>query len=169
MPEKWDAYDRFRNKMGFEIVRGEPVPDGVRHLVVHMVYYNDKGQLLIQRRSETKDLAPGVWAFTGGSALAGESAHQACIRETEEEMGFTPDMSDAETVISYSRIDSIVDVFLIKTDLDLNELTLQPEEVAESAWVSREELLDLINTPGKFWEYPYMSLLLKYLNEFIWA
>ena len=85
--EKWDAYDRFRRKLGFELVRGEAIPDGARHLVAHMVFYNDNGEILLQRRSDNKDLAPGVWAFTGGSALAGEDTMAACIRESREEMG----------------------------------------------------------------------------------
>ena len=167
--EKWDAYDRFRNRLGFEITRGEPIPEGVRHLVVHMVYYNDLGQLLIQRRSETKDLAPGVWAFTGGSALAGENSAQACIRETEEEMGFSPDMSEAEMAVSYSRKDSLVDVYLIKTNVTIDELQLQQEEVAEAAWVDRQGFMEMISIPGKFWDFPYLSLLIRYLDEYIWA
>ena len=165
MPEKWDAYDKFGKKLGFELIRGEAIPEGVRHLVVHMIYYNSRGEILLQRRSDTKDLAPGVWAFTGGSAIAGENSHDACIRETEEEMGFMPDMTAAERIVSYSRKDSIVDVYLIKTDVGIDELTLQPEEVAEAGWFNRDEFCELIGMNGKFWGYDYTDMVLKYLTE----
>lgn len=165
MPEKWDAYDRFRRKIGYEIVRGEPIPEGVRHLVVHMIYYNSKGEILLQRRSDYKDLAPGVWAFTGGSALAGEDSRTACIRETEEEMGFSPDMSTAELILSYTRKDTFTDVYLIKTDISIDKLRLQPEEVAEAGWFSRSDFETLICDTHRFWQYSYLPIVSKYLTE----
>ena len=165
MSEKWDAYDRFRRKLGYEIVRGDPIPEGVRHLVVHMIYYNSKGEILLQRRSDYKDLAPGVWAFTGGSALAGEDSRAACIRETTEEMGFEPDMSTAELIMSYSRKDSFTDVYLIKTNIEINELVLQPDEVAEARWLNRADFENLLAENGKFWDYSYLKSVYKYLIE----
>ena len=81
--EKWDAYGPRREKLGYELLRGQILPRGVRHLVAHMLYYNGKGQVLLQRRSESRPLAPGLWALTGGSALAGETSWQDCIRERD--------------------------------------------------------------------------------------
>ena len=60
--EKWDAYGPRREKLGYELLRGQPLPRGVRHLVAHMLYYNGKGQVLLQRRSESRPLAPGYRA-----------------------------------------------------------------------------------------------------------
>ena len=31
--ELWDAYDRDGNPLGFDLVRGEPLPEGAYHLV----------------------------------------------------------------------------------------------------------------------------------------
>lgn len=165
MAEKWDAYDRFRRKLGFQIVRGEAIPEGVRHLVVHMIYYNSKGEILLQRRSKKKDLAPGVWAFTGGSAVAGEDSVTACIRETEEEMGFSPDMSCAEVILSYSRKDSFTDVYLIKADIDVSGLKLQMEEVDEAAWFGKTEFMKIVCDKDRFWQYSYLPTVIKYLTE----
>lgn len=165
MPEKWDAYDKFRRKTGATITRGEPIPLGLRHLVVHMIYYNEKGQILVQRRSDTKELAPGVWAFIGGSALAGEDSIDACIRETIEEMGFEPDMKTAELIMSYSRKDNFTDVYLIKTDIETDELVLQTEEVAEAKWLNRAEFEQLISENGRFRDYSYLKTVYKYLVE----
>lgn len=40
--EKWDAYGPRREKLGYELLRGQPLPRGVRHLVAHMLYYNPR-------------------------------------------------------------------------------------------------------------------------------
>lgn len=165
MAEFWDAYDRFRRKTGEILIRGEKLPEGTRHLVVHMIYYNDKGEILIQKRSASKDLAPGVWAFTGGSALAGEDSIAACIRETSEEMGFIPDMSEAECIMSYSRRDTFTDIYLIKANIEICDLKLQPEEVDDAKWINRTDMLALAEDKNRFWDYSYIKTVLKYLTE----
>lgn len=165
MAEKWDAYDRFRNKMGFELTRGEPLPEGVRHLVVIMIYWNSRGELLLQRRADTKKLWPGSWSFTGGSAVAGETSAQACVRETQEELGFTPDMSQAELIISYMTRDDFTDVYLIKADVEVEEMRLQPEEVSETRWLSKEEFCKFVSDSEKFGYYPCTDIAVRYINE----
>lgn len=163
--EYWDAYDRFRRPLGYRIRRGDPIPKDARHLVVHMVYFNSKGEILVQRRADHKELAPGLWAFTGGSATAGESSVDACVRETQEEMGFVPDMREAELSISFVTRDAIVDVYVIKADVAIGDLRLQKTEVAEARWVGRKELLSLARDRESFWEYRYMDMLVRMLDE----
>ena len=34
--ELWDAYDREGNRLGFDLVRGEPLPEGVWHMVAEI-------------------------------------------------------------------------------------------------------------------------------------
>ena len=165
MAEKWDAYDRFRNKIGFEITRGEPLPEGVRHLVVIMIYWNSRGELLIQRRSDTKKLWPGIWAFTGGSALSGETSAQACVRETEEELGFTPDMSQSELIISYMTREDFTDVYLIRADVETEEMKLQTEEVSETSWLSKEEFCNFVTQSRNFGYYPCTDMIVRYIND----
>lgn len=168
--EYWDAYDKFRRPLGYQIKRGDPIPAEARHLVVHMVFYNSKGEILVQRRADDKDLAPGMWAFTGGSAMAGENSAAACVRETREEMGFTPDMLEAELSISFVTRDAIVDVYVIKADVAIGDLRLQKTEVAQARWMGREELLLLARDRERFWQYRYMDMLVRMFDEaeYIW-
>ena len=163
--EKWDAYGPRREKLGYELLRGEMLPRGVRHLVAHMLYYNGKGQVLLQRRSESRPIAPEMWALTGGSALAGETSWQACVRESREEMGIVPAWEQSEIPLSYMTPDAHVDVYLIFWNGNLNQLHLQREEVAQAAWLNREEFLRLSADQKCFWQYPYLPMLTQYLDQ----
>ena len=69
--ELWDVFTADREKTGRTAVRGEGLGAGEYHVVVHIWLVNDEGDLLIQRRAACVELAPNVWATTGGSALAG--------------------------------------------------------------------------------------------------
>lgn len=44
--EKWDLYAKYREKTGKEHIRGEMIPEGFYHLVVHVWIRNRKGDIL---------------------------------------------------------------------------------------------------------------------------
>lgn len=46
--ELWDLYDIDRRKTGETHVRGVDVPEGRYHMVVHVVIFNSRGEMLIQ-------------------------------------------------------------------------------------------------------------------------
>jgi isopentenyldiphosphate isomerase len=58
------------------------------HPVVHLHLFNGKGELLLQKRSKTKDIEPGKWdTSVGGHVGLCESIEQALQREIYEEIG----------------------------------------------------------------------------------
>jgi isopentenyl-diphosphate delta-isomerase type 1 len=58
------------------------------HRVVHVLVFNAKGELLLQRRSLAKDVAPGKWdTSVGGHVNPGEALIDAAQREMAEELG----------------------------------------------------------------------------------
>ncbi len=61
---------------------------GLIHRVVHVLVFNTIGELLLQKRSLKKDVAPGKWdTSVGGHVNPGEDILQAALREMEEELG----------------------------------------------------------------------------------
>ncbi len=163
--EIWDLYDEDRRLTGETMIRGDKVPEGRYHLVVDALFLNSRGETLLQRRADTKDILPGIWSVTGGSALRGETAAEACARETEEEMGFRPDMQKAEVLYSERRNTYFRDVYLIYQDVPLSTMHYQEEEVQDARWILPEAIIRDAGLWGqmtnlRFWEdvYPYLCL-----------
>ncbi|MDA8387736.1 MAG: NUDIX domain-containing protein [Nitrospiraceae bacterium] len=66
-------------------IHGNPA---LMHRVAHVLVFNRKGELLLQRRSMKKDVAPGMWdTSVGGHVDPGESPEEAAQREMLEELG----------------------------------------------------------------------------------
>ena len=167
--EIWDLYDENRQLTGETMVRGDAAPKGRYHLVVDALFLNSKGETLLQRRAKDKENMPDIWSVVGGSVTAGEDSRQGIIRETEEEMGFTPDMSGARIMMSecreHGKAPFFRDVWLIRQDIGLEEMTYQPEEVQDGMWIlpekiARDEKLRREMNELSFWQkaYPYLCL-----------
>lgn len=68
-------------------VHGNP---SLIHRVVHVLVFNKKGELLLQKRSQNKDVAPGKWdTSVGGHVGIGEDLFSSSRREMHEELGIT--------------------------------------------------------------------------------
>jgi isopentenyldiphosphate isomerase len=60
------------------------------HRVVHVLVFDADGRLLLQKRSQTKDVAPGKWdTSVGGHVSPGEGIEVAARREMKEELGIS--------------------------------------------------------------------------------
>ena len=58
------------------------------HRVAHVLVFNSNGELLLQKRTMTKDIQPGKWDTSMGGHLAvGENYLEAALRELKEELG----------------------------------------------------------------------------------
>ncbi|MBD5161628.1 MAG: NUDIX domain-containing protein [Oscillibacter sp.] len=95
--ELWDAYDREGSPLGFDLVRGEPLPEGVYHLVVEVLSVTHDGRVLITRRHPDKAWG-GCWEYTGGSVVKGETPVQGALRELREETGIIVSTQDLHPV-----------------------------------------------------------------------
>lgn len=153
MPEVWDIYDENRIKTGRTMIRGNEIKNGDYHLVVHVCIFNSKGELLIQKRTLNKKSYPGMWDVSvGGSAILGDSSQTAAERETLEEIGLKINLQDKRPRITLNFKGGFDDVYLIKMDVNIDELVLQEEEVSNVKWASLEEVLTLLKE-NKFVDY----------------
>ena len=87
--EIFELYDAHEYRVIGRATRGEchGRPDLI-HAVARVHVRDAQGRLLLQRRSRSKDIAPGLWdTSVGGHLLPGEEAEAAARREMREELG----------------------------------------------------------------------------------
>ena len=61
---------------------------GLMHRAVHVLVFNARGQVFLQKRSMTKDRQPGLWdSSASGHVDAGEDYEACAVRELREEIG----------------------------------------------------------------------------------
>ena len=61
---------------------------GLRHRAVHVLVFNTRGELFLQKRSLGKDTFPGAWDSSASGHLdAGEDYDACAVRELREEIG----------------------------------------------------------------------------------
>lgn len=87
-----------------------------------------------------------MWSQTGGAVDEGETTLQAALRECKEELGIDINPNNIELVMTFKRKFDFVDVWLVKQDIDISELVLQEDEVADVKWATVEEIRDLMKS-----------------------
>lgn len=139
MVELWDLLGEERRPLGKLHERGNPLPEGCRHLVVEVLVYC-KGCLLTTQRHPLKHNG-SYWEITAGSALAGEDSRTAAVRELREETGI---QASPEALVPF---DSIItprifsDTYLLVLS-DFPPVHLQDIETVDFAWITPEEMTE---------------------------
>ncbi len=118
--------------------------EGILHRAFSVVVFNREGQLLLQQRSENKQLWPFYWSNTCCShPLEGESYEQAGQRRLQTEMGFVCDLRLLGTFRYQAAFEDkgseneLCAVLVGKYDGDVHA---DPEEVAAWKWVDFQEV-----------------------------
>ena len=148
MSEQNTLYDNLRNPVSV-IERGQPISNGLNKLSVHVWIVNDNGEYLLQQRMGTAKKFPNMWGQTGGGATAGETSWDACVRETTEELGLTPDPKKSVLIGTIKRPMDFVDIWLVYSNAKISELKPPASEVQAVKWATLADIQHMQNT-GEF-------------------
>jgi mutator protein MutT len=115
------------------------------HRVVHVLVFNSKGELFLQKRSMNKDIQPGKWdTSVGGHLNIGETFDQAVCRELKEELGITATVKHLYDYWMYSSIETeYVRTYLCMYD---GEIVFEPEEIDDGRFWNVAEIEENIGT-----------------------
>ncbi len=162
--ELFDLYDINRIRTGNTMERGNSTPSGFYRLVVHVCIISSDGKMLIQQRQPFKHGWSNMWDMSaGGSCTAGETSSQSAQREVKEELGLDISFEGVRPAMTVNFEDGFDDIYVIRHDADISELSLQTEEVQAARWADKDEILDLIDK-GLF--IPYHKGLIEMLFHF---
>ncbi len=131
------------------------------HRAVMFFVFDDQEQVLVNQRSEQKELYPGHWSIAfGGHVLAGESYEAAVRREIKEEVGLE---NPARLITSFQKRTADerenVKVYAVTAE---REPVLFPEEIAQGRFMSLAEINEMLS---RFDFLPETPTLLKILIE----
>lgn len=144
MSELWDLYDRDRRPLNMTHERGKYLRRGTYHIAVGIWTVNDNNELLITLRSPEKRDWPNMWENTAGSLLSGEDSLDGAVRELYEETGIKVDKTDLRLLGTEIGRNVIGDCYVVRKNVDINDIVLQEGETCDARWVSLDVLDQMI-------------------------
>jgi isopentenyl-diphosphate Delta-isomerase len=157
-----DIIDRRGNPLGYALPRDEVHKRGLWHRTAHVWVFNLQNQLLLQKRSETKETFPGLWDISAaGHISAGDSSSASACRELQEEIGVRVREHELQFLFTITGIyedrtrqfldHELGDVYLLYKDIPLNKALMRSNEVDDVRYFSIDELKrGLAKTPWLF-------------------
>lgn len=142
--EYLDLYDVNKSLTGEKIVRGKGKPQVPKNNYINIVIIfiqNSEGKFLFQVTSKEKG---NEIATTGGHVKSGQSSFEAILTEVNEELGIDISNENVKMIDSYIFGVAFMDVYYLNKDIDVNELSLQDEEVESVKWFTVDEIKSLI-------------------------
>ena len=166
--ELWDGYFRDGTLAGVDLVRGEPIPEGLYHLVCEILVRHVDGDFLLMQRDFRKPNWGGYYEATaGGSALKGEDKLTCAKRELLEETGITAqELCEIGCFLSH---DTIYFSFHCVTDCEKSSEKHQEGETIAYQWLSEKDFLSFICSdaviPSQKMRYADYFQQMKYKNR----
>ena len=146
-----DVLDKDGKLTGERKPKSEVHRTGDWHRVLHLWIVSSKGELLLQRRSPTKEAYPNLWDISvAGHISAGETQIMAALREAKEEIGL--DLEEKDLKHLFCITEQVVlnggtyhdnecqYVYLFEKDIDLSKISFKDGEVVDARYISYKEL-----------------------------
>ena len=143
--EYWDLFDSERKPLGRTHLRGDKFEDGEYYICCEIWVINSEGSFLTTKRHPDKK-AGNQWEFVGGGTLAGETTVQSAVRELSEETGIAVSENELKLLTTYAHKNYFQDIYLLKKDIAIEDIVLQPDEAVDVKWASGEEIQRMIDS-----------------------
>jgi 16S rRNA (adenine1518-N6/adenine1519-N6)-dimethyltransferase len=146
MSEEWfDVVDE-QNQVISKAPRSEVHRLKLRHRAVHVLIFNQRGELFLQQRALWKDDFPGVWdASSSGHVSAGDGMDETALREVAEELGVElsePPRRIFELVATADTGWEFCSVYLADHE---GPFVLQPSEIRGGGWFTPEAVAEWVS------------------------
>ena len=137
------------------------------HRAIHVFVFNSKGEVFLQKRSMSKDSAPGKWVSScSGHVDTGEYYFDAAVRELGEEIGLyhTKDLNLA--MIEQARPETGYEHVHLFTCSHDGEFQFDVNEVSGGLWIDPEKLDLWIEENSRDFAWSFVYLWRRYRKLF---
>ena len=152
MPEEIFDVVNDRDEVVGQKPRGEIHRLKLKHRAVHVLVFNSRGELFLQKRSMKKDCFPGTWDSSASGHLDSGESYDACaVRESKEELGLILPQAPERLF----KIDACAEtgweyIWIYRWQSE-GPFVLHPDEIESGGWFTAPELDRwLSEKPGEF-------------------
>jgi len=141
-----------RDEVIGRLPRSQAHRQGRRHRAVHVLVFNARGEIFLQKRSMTKDTFPGAWdSSASGHVESGEDYDACAARELREELGLAVQAPPArlfKMAACAGTGQEFVWVYRLESE---GPFALHPEEIERGEWFTPARVTGLVQRrPGDF-------------------
>jgi len=139
-----------------EVINAKPRSEvhrlGLKHRAVHVLVFNSRGEVFLQKRSMKKDREPRKWdSSTSGHVDSGEDYDACSVRELREEIGLIVEKAPERLfkIAACPETDAeFVRVYRCQAE---GPFQLHPDEIERGGWFAPEKITRWIaEKPGDF-------------------
>lgn len=141
--EQVDIYNNKHEKLNYTKGRKE-LEIGEYRLSCFVWIINENKQILIQQRLATAKKCPNMWETASGGAKAGESNIDGAITEVYEELGIKLQKDQIKYIGCFVRFNDYVEIFVTESNIKLEDVKMQEDEVQNVKWVEVSEYEEMI-------------------------
>jgi isopentenyl-diphosphate delta-isomerase type 1 len=138
--EIFDVVDE-RDEVIDRKARSEVHMRGLLHRAVHVLVFNARGEIFLQKRSMKKDRHPGVWdSSCSGHVDSGENYDETAVRELGEELG----LKVSAPLKKLFKVDACEEtdaefVWIYRCESE-GPFLLHPDEIETGGWFAPEKV-----------------------------
>jgi isopentenyl-diphosphate delta-isomerase type 1 len=132
--------------------RSEVHARGLLHRAVHVLVFNSRGEVFLQKRSMKKDRQPGVWdSSCSGHVDSGEDYDQTAVRELGEEIGLHLNAPPTRLFKLDACAETDAEFVWVYRCQNNGPFQLDPDEIETGDWFAPERVTRWIREkPGDF-------------------
>ncbi|HSX32687.1 MAG TPA: NUDIX domain-containing protein [Candidatus Saccharimonadales bacterium] len=162
-PQYSEVLDEEGHKTGQIMERQMVHTQQLWHEIVNVWIMNATGEVLLQLRSPKVELNPGMWDVAVGTHVKpAEDPYVAAIRCVQNELGMAIQHDELRHLFNIQTANPLPDgkvhkvlghVFLLKRDINLDDLVINPDKVTELAWKPMMDVISEIGSEGGAQKY----------------
>src|SRR5581483_4724567 len=140
---------------------------GLLHRAVHILVFNARGELFLQKRSMSKDKSPGLWdSSASGHVDSGEDYDACSVRELREEIGLQPAQAPERLFKLAAGAETDQEFVWVYRCASEGPFDLNSAEIERGDWFTPERVTQWITEQPEDFAGAFRHVWQKYQNWF---